>query len=164
MSEPRVICFGNPWHGDDGFGHHVFLRLHEHGVDAVDAGIAGLDALPYFAGCARAVVVDAVRTGGPVGAIHRLRPAELQPPGGELSLHAVGVSGVLAALVAVHEQPPDVVLIGAEVGLLGPFSNCLSAPVEAAVPTAVRLVLRELRGGQPSVAGAGDATGSRSRT
>jgi hydrogenase maturation protease len=146
----RVICFGNPWHGDQGFGHHVFRRLHERGVDAVDAGGAGLDALPYFAGCGRAVVVGAVRTGGRVGAVHRLRPSEL-------GRHEIGA--VLAALAAVHAQPPEVVLIGAEVGVLGAFTDCLSAPVAAAVPTAVRLVLREC--GQPSVAGAGDGTGSR---
>jgi hydrogenase maturation protease len=64
----RVVCFGNPWHGDDGFGLHVLRRLPGE-VDAFDAGTAGLDALPYLESCAKAVLVDAVRTGAPVGTV-----------------------------------------------------------------------------------------------
>ena len=134
----NVICFGNPWHGDDGFGHHVFRRL-EGRVAAIDAGAAGLNALPYFEGCTKAVVVDAVRTGGRVGTVHRLVPSDLEPPGGEFSLHELGVSSLLAAL----REPPEVVVIGAEVGELRTFTDRLSPPLQAALPTAVDLVLRE---------------------
>jgi len=137
---PRVICFGNAWLGDDGFGHHVFRRLPAR-TDAVDAGIAGLNALPHFDGCSKAVVVDAVRTGAPPGTLHRLLPSDLGAPGGELSLHDLGVARVLAAL----REPPEVVLIGAEVGDLRTFTDRLSPPLEAAVATAVQLVLRECR-------------------
>lgn len=142
MNGARIVCFGNPWHGDDGFGHHVFRRL-PRGVAAVDAGTAGLDALPQFEGCAKAVVVDAVRTGGRIGAVHRLVPSELEPPGGELSLHDLGVNSLLRALAVLLREPPDVVLIGAEVGEIRTFTDRLSPPLEAALPTAVRLVLRE---------------------
>jgi hydrogenase maturation protease len=97
----HVVCFGNPWHGDDGFGHHVFRRLHEFGalppaVELFDAGVAGLNALPYFEHCSKAVMVDAVRVGAPVGTVHRLLPDELDPPGGELSLHELGVTSLQA--------------------------------------------------------------------
>ena len=138
MSGTRVVCFGNPWHGDDGFGQHVFRRL-PRGVAAVDAGTAGLSALPHFEGCAKAVVVDAVRTGGRIGTVHRLAVSDLEPPGGELSLHELGVNALLLAL----REPPDVVLIGAEVGEIRTFTDRLSPRLEAAVPIAVRLVLRE---------------------
>ena len=93
----HVICFGNPWHGDDGFGQHVFRRLPP-GVTAFDAGTAGLNALGYFEGCAKAVIVDAVRTGARAGTLHRLVPSDLEIPSGEFSLHELGVSTVLAAL------------------------------------------------------------------
>jgi hydrogenase maturation protease len=144
----HVVCFGNAWHGDDGFGLHVFSRLPERDLTArsavaFDAGTAGLNALGYFEGCAQAVIVDAVRAGGRAGAIHRLLPADLEPSGAQSSLHDLGVSGVLAALAAVAREPPEVVLIGAEVGDLHTFTDRLSAPLEAALPTAVRLVLRE---------------------
>jgi hydrogenase maturation protease len=139
VSAVHVVCFGNAWHGDDGFGHHVFQSLPP-GIAAFDAGTAGLNALGYFEGCAKAVIVDAVRTGAPVGTVHRLLPHDLETPSGEFSLHELGVSAILAAL----PEPPDVVLIGAEVGELRTFTDRLSAPVEAAVPAAVQLVLREL--------------------
>jgi len=147
VSGARVICFGNPWHGDDGFGHHVFLRLPP-GLEAVDAGTAGLNALGHFEDCARAVLVDAVRTGARVGTVHRLVPGDLEAPGGEFSLHDLGVTSLLAAL----DAQPDVVLIGAEVGELQPFTNRLSPALEAAVPTAVQLVLREVTNSAGSVA------------
>jgi hydrogenase maturation protease len=134
-----VICFGNAWHGDDGFGQHVLRRLPA-GVAAFDAGTAGLNALGYFEDCDKAVIVDAMRTGAPVGTVHRLLPRDLESPSGEFSLHELGVGAVLAAL----REPPDVVLVGAEVGEVHAFTDRLSAPVEAAVPEAVRLVLREV--------------------
>jgi hydrogenase maturation protease len=140
MSGTHVVCFGNAWHGDDGFGQHV-LRSLPAGIEAFDAGTAGLDALGYFEDCDKAVIVDAVRTGAPVGTVHRLLPGDLAIPGDELSLHELGVSSVLAAL----PEPPDVVIIGAEVGEVRAFSDRLSAPVAAAVPEAVELVLREVR-------------------
>jgi hydrogenase maturation protease len=138
VSGTRVVCFGNPWHGDDGFGHHVFRRLPGR-IAAFDAGTAGLNALPYFEGCAKVVAVDAVRTGARVGTVHRLVASDLERPGGELSLHDLGLTSLLAAL----REPPDVVVIGAEVGELRMFTDRLSPPLEAAVPTALDLVVRE---------------------
>jgi hydrogenase maturation protease len=80
-----------------------------------------------------------VRTGGRVGTVHRLVPSDLEPPGGEFSLHELGVASLLAAL----REPPEVVVIGAEVGELRTFTDRLSPPLQAALPTAVDLVLRE---------------------
>ena len=108
-----------------------------------DAGIAGLNALPYFEDCAKAVMVDALSAGGPEGSVHRMVPNDLAPPGGELSLHELGLPGLLAALGTVSSEPPELILIGAQVGPVQPFTIELSAPVLAAVPAAARLVLRE---------------------
>jgi hydrogenase maturation protease len=138
VSAVHVVCFGNAWHGDDGFGQHVLRRLPAD-FPAFDAGTAGLNALGYFEGCDKAVIVDAVRTGARPGTVHRLVPSDLESAGGELSLHELGVSAVLAAL----REPPDIVLIGAEVGDVQAFTDRLSPPLAAAVPEAVRLVLRE---------------------
>lgn len=144
----HVVCLGNPWHGDDGFGTHVFRRLHDLGglppaVELVNAGVAGLNALPCLDACAKAVFVDAVRVGAPVGSVHRLAAPQLEPPGGELSLHELGLSSLLAAHAAVSGDAPEVVLIGAQVGTVEVFTDGLSAPLRAAVPTAARMVARE---------------------
>jgi Ni,Fe-hydrogenase maturation factor len=55
----HVVCFGSAWHGDDGFGLHVYGRLREvealpRGSRIFEAGTAGLDALACFERCARA--------------------------------------------------------------------------------------------------------------
>jgi hydrogenase maturation protease len=144
----HVVCFGNPLHGDDGFGSHVFRHLSELcrlplAVELFDAGVAGLNALPYFDGCSKAVMVDAVSVGAPLGTVHRLVPADLEPPGGELSLHELGVTSLLAALRAASNHPPELVLIGAQTGQVRTFTSELSPPVRAAVPVAARFVLRE---------------------
>ena len=70
----HVIGFGNLWQGDDGFGIHVLRRLGElpRHVKVFDGGIAGFGALGYFEACSKAVIVDALRTGGRVGRVRRL--------------------------------------------------------------------------------------------
>jgi hydrogenase 3 maturation protease len=140
-----VLCLGNPWHGDDGFGHHVFERLRaEHVLPAdvavVDAGVAGLNALRWLDGCAKAVFVDAVRTGAPVGTVHRLEPGELEPPGAEFSLHELG----LASLLAAAGDGAELVVIGAEVGPVQTFTEVLSPSLRAAVPAVAAMVAREV--------------------
>jgi hydrogenase maturation protease len=150
----HVVCLGNPWHGDDGFGHHVLRSLRERddlppGVELFDAGIAGLDALPRFDRCAKAIIVDAVRVGAPAGTLHRLVPGDFEPPGGELSLHELGLPGLLAALRAVSSHPPEVVVIGAEVERVRAFTEALSAPLREALPAAAAMVVRECRPSAP---------------
>ena len=152
----HVICFGNPWQGDDGFGAHVFRRLRERHdlpphAKVFDAGIAGFAAIGFFEGCSKAVIVDALKTGGRVGRVHRLGAADLAPPGPELSLHAFGVAHLLTALPIVFEgrAMPEVVIIGAEVGEVGRFTDELTPPLQAAIDRAVRLMRRELIGQIP---------------
>jgi hydrogenase maturation protease len=148
----HVICFGNPWQGDDGFGTHVFRRLRElrglpgH-VEVFDAGIAGLGAIGYFEGCRKAVIVDALKTGVRVGRVRRLRVDDLLPPSSELSLHAFGVAHLLTALPIVFEgrAMPEVVLIGAETGEVHRFTDELTPPLRAAIDKAARLVRREMK-------------------
>jgi hydrogenase maturation protease len=148
----HVLCFGNPWQGDDGFGAHVFRRLRKlrglpgH-VALFDAGIAGLGALGYFEGCRKAVIVDAIKTGGRVGRVRRLRAADLLPHGLEFSLHAFGVAYLLTALPIVFEgrAMPEVVIIGAEIGDVRRFSDELTPPLRAAIDKAARLVRRETK-------------------
>lgn len=147
MAAACVLCLGNPWHGDDGFGHHVFEHLRDAcvlpaSVALVDAGVAGLNALRWLDGCPKAVCVDAVRVGARVGTVLRLAPSELEAPGAELSLHELGLTSLLAAA----GDAADVVVIGAEVGPVRAFSDALSPAVRAAVPTAAAMVALELAG------------------
>jgi hydrogenase maturation protease len=149
MAAPvHVIGFGNPWHGDDGFGVHVIARLRREralpdGVALFDGGVAGLGALALFEGCRKAVVVDALRSGAAPGSVHRLAPGELAEAGAAASLHELGVAHLLAALALAPGAAPEVVLVCAEIGAIRPFSDELTPAVAAAVEPAIELVLRE---------------------
>jgi hydrogenase maturation protease len=152
----HILCFGNVWQGDDGFGLHVLERLRQRcclppHVGTFDAGTAGLNALPLFEGCRRAVLVDAVKTGANIGRLHRLSLNSRAPNPGQQGLHGAGVEHLLAALPAAFGggTVPELVLIGAEVGQIAPFTTVLSPPVAAAVAPAIRLIALEFRSCQP---------------
>jgi hydrogenase maturation protease len=146
----HVICFGNPFHGDDGFGAHVFRRLAEPGAlppmaRLFEAGTSGLTALAFFAGCRKAVLVDARRGGGIIGEVRRLLPEEVGSPGPEFSVHNLGVAHLLAALPIAFEgrELPEVVIVTAEVEAIQPFADRLGLPFQAAIDRAILLVRQE---------------------
>jgi hydrogenase maturation protease len=146
----HILCFGNLWHGDDGFGLHVLRQLREQRrrlpphVSTFDAGTAGLNALPLFEGCTKAVLVDAVKTGANIGQVHRLSLDDYVPDAVQQGMHGLGVDSLLAALpTALAATAPELVLIGAEVGQIAPFTTLLSPPVAVATAQAVKLVVLE---------------------
>jgi hydrogenase maturation protease len=146
----HIICFGNLWQGDDGFGIRVFQRLSDQSdwpahVRLFEAGTAGLAALDYFEGCRKAVVVDALKSGGAPGLVRRFTMDEIDLPDDEYSLHQFGVNHLLAAVTAAFagRETPEVVVIGAEIGKIAPFTNRLSPALEAALETVVELVALE---------------------
>ena len=110
-----------------------------------EAGAAGLAALGYFEGCRKAVIVDALKTGGTPGDVHRLALDEIDVPEEAYSLHQLGVNHLLSALTVAFagRDIPNVVVIGAEVGEIDPFTNRLSAALEAALEPVVELIRRE---------------------
>src|SRR5262245_8419601 len=146
----HIVCFGNLWQGDDGFGMHVFQRLAAMRslppqVQVFDAGTAGLSALSYFDNCSKAVIVDAIQIGGQIGSVYRLHGADLDLSDQEFSLHGIGVNHLLTVLPVVFEgrTMPEVVVIAAEIGAIHPFTDILTPPVEAAVEKVINLVHKE---------------------
>ena len=144
----HVVCFGNLWQGDDGFGLRVFERLRNRcawpaHIKVFEAGTAGLAALAYFEGCRKVVIVDALKTGGVPGSVRRLALDEIDVPDEAYSLHQLGVNHLLAALRATGRALPEVVVIGAEVGEIHPFTDRLSPVLEAALEPVVELIERE---------------------
>ncbi|HEY7184140.1 MAG TPA: hydrogenase maturation protease [Blastocatellia bacterium] len=146
----HVICFGNLWQGADGFGVRVFQRLCDRSdwpahVKMFEAGTAGLAALDYFEGCRKVVIVDALKNGGPPGRVSRLALDEIDLPDEAYSMHQLGVNHLLAAMKAAFagRDTPEVVVIGAEVGEIDPFTDRLSPALEAALEPVVDLILHE---------------------
>jgi hydrogenase maturation protease len=144
MSARHIVCFGNEWHGDDGFGVRVWERLRRLAwppdVAVFNAGIAGLDALPYLEDCDRAILVDALAGAGKIGEVRLFRPEDLaafRPP---RTGHEAGIPYVLEALKVIRDPPPDILIAGAAVGAIEPFSPGLSPAAEQAVSVTVRLI------------------------
>jgi hydrogenase maturation protease len=144
----HVLCFGNPWQGDDGFGLHVLRRLRERRslppyVSTFDAGTAGLNALPLFDGCTKAVLVDAVKTGAHIGQVHRMSLDHCTLNAAPQGMHGAGLEHLLAALpiAFADSATPELVLIAAEIGQIAPFTTGLSPPVAEAIPQALELVM-----------------------
>ncbi len=154
MSEPRILiaCIGNIFLGDDGFGCEVARRLAARELPGearlVDFGIRGFDlAYALLDGYEVTIFVDATPRGGEPGTLYTIEPdlselneldaqAMLVEPHGMNPLKVLGMvksmGGTFRRILLVGCEPET---LGGEAGQMG-----LSAPVEAAVGEAVRVV------------------------
>ena len=132
----RIVCFGNPLHGDDGVGPAVAARLAEgplpDGVAVVDAGTPGPAALALFENCDRVIVVDASAPAGAPGRVWSPTVEEIAPENVRAG-HGVGVGHLLACLAALGAPPPRVEILAVEAASVAAFRPGLSAPVARAV-------------------------------
>ena len=153
MTTIHIICFGNLWQGDDGFGTHDFRALSRaplpEQVRLFDAGISGLSALICFEGCEKAIIVDALSWHGKIGRVHRLGSDDALPLGKTHSTHQMGLNYLLEALpIALAAQRlPDIVIYGAEIEQPQAFIDRLSPPVESAVAVVEGLIRTEVYAG-----------------
>lgn len=168
---PRTLVagVGNIFLGDDGFGVETVRRLTAEGplpehVEAVDIGVRGVHlAYQLLDGYDTFLLVDATARGGAPGTVYLIEAGVPGQAGGEGGAAGDGPAGTGQALLDGHRMSPDSVLallgtLCAGTGSTPPrrilVVGCepadveegigLSAPVEAAVPEAVRLVRRLL--------------------
>ncbi len=146
---PLVVGVGNRVRRDDGVGPEVADRVRAARPDLAVVELSG-DAstmIELWAG-RDVVVVDAVRTGAPVGTCHRWRLGaegwDRPLPPSRLSSHLIGVREAIDLATALDRLPPVLVVVGVEVVDLG-VGPGLSDPVAAAVDAAVELVLESVR-------------------
>ncbi len=160
-----VAGVGNVFLGDDGFGVEVVRRLARAplppDVEVTDYGIRGLHlAYRLLDPVALLVVVDVARGGGAPGTLRVIEPdvAALAP--GAPDAHGFDLAATLAAVGALGGRLPPVRIVGCEPASLEEGIG-LSAPVEAAIEPAVRLVRelveRAVTAAAPQVAGEGNA-------
>jgi hydrogenase maturation protease len=136
----HIICFGNPLHGDDGFGPAVYQRLASFplpdGLRLFDCGTAGLGALSAFDECDEAVVVDALAPAGSPGRLSYPSPEEIFLEN-VVAGHASGVGYLLRVLATRPDRSPKIRILAAEAATVAPFQPGLSEPVARAVEEAV---------------------------
>ena len=144
MSERfRILCFGNPLHGDDGFGPAVSLALRrmllQTQVDIIDCGTRGIDALHFFENCQHVLIIDAM-AGQEAGRLHLLAAHQIPMENSGSGGHGAGVGYLLAAVRETIAHPPQIDVIAVEIGSPRAFSPGLSLEVAAAVAEATELI------------------------
>ncbi len=151
MTAPVVLVagIGSPYRGDDGVGPLVAATVATGSLAARDVGPLEdpLDLLGVWDGADLVVVVDAVRSGAPVGTLRVLELNAETPrdaPGGPAvtSTHGIGLAGVLRLARAIDRAPRRLVVVAVE-GQTFELGGAMSDAVAASVPEAVRRV-REL--------------------
>lgn len=143
-----VIGIGNPLRADDGAGAEVVRRLAGRVPPEVRLlALSGEPAelLDAWDGLDAVVVVDAVRTGGTPGMIHRLDASDtpLAARTGSPSTHGLGLAEALELGRALGRLPARVIVVGIEAGD-DSDGDVLSAPVEDAIDEAAALVVSAL--------------------
>ena len=147
-----VAGIGNVFLGDDGFGVAVVQRLagrtFRPGVTIKDFGIRGFDlAFDLVDGADVTILVDATARGGAPGTLYTIEPELPQPGDGDasqsLATHGMDPVSVLKMAQTLGGRLGRIFLVGCEPETLGPENEGhmgLSAPVEAAVDEAVRII------------------------
>jgi len=146
-----VLGLGNILLQDEGLGVRALEQLvTQHrlpaDIQALDGGTLGLDLLPYLEQATDLLILDAVQTGQPPGALVRLEgdaiPSALSL---KLSVHQVGLQELLALGNLQGTLPRRIVLWGMEPASLE-WGLDLSPAVAARLDDLVGAVAQELDG------------------
>jgi hydrogenase maturation protease len=146
-----VAAVGNLWLRDDGFAGEVAKRLRERelpgDVAVADFGTGGLDlAYEVMRGYEALVLVDVSRQGGDPGTLYVMEvdPDSIEggiEDGAQIDPHGMDPQTVLRFVKATGGWPGKVVVVACEPEQVDEVGMGLSAPVDAAVDGAVRLVV-----------------------
>ena len=146
MAKPRflVVGVGNELLSDDGVGIHLLRELQREpnpDVALIEVGTAILHGIEFLEGVERVLIVDAAKGGNPPGTLYRFE-AEAPPSGQPFSsIHAMGLRE--AAHMLLPPPLPSMTVLGIEPATLE-YGMSLSAPVTAALPSAVALARKTL--------------------
>jgi hydrogenase maturation protease len=147
-----VAGIGNIFLGDDAFGVEVVRRLADRNlpesVRVVDFGICGFDlAYALQDGYENTILVDACPRGQVPGTLYVIEPdlkalEDPASPPAAVEAHAMNPQSVLRMAQAMNIEVKNLLLVGCEPETLGGEEGQmgLSAPVEAAVAEAVKLL------------------------
>jgi hydrogenase maturation protease len=147
-----VLGLGNPLLRDDSVGLRVVEKLRGEldGIEHIDIDLdywGGLRLMERMIGYDRAIIIDAICTGGEPGTLHLLSPDDI-PTQRSTSAHDVNLPTALELGRQVGAKLPesdDILLIGIEAQDVLTFAENLTPDVEAAIPQAVSAVLTSLR-------------------
>jgi len=146
-----VLGLGNPILTDDGIGPRLVYELQkmvsDPDITLLEASLAGMDLMEMLVGYDRAVIIDAIRTGGKPGTIYRLTPDDLPQQRTDLtSEHQLGLLNALQMGEELSQpMPRNISIIAVEAEDIHTFSEQMTPLVEQALPTVIAMVLKELK-------------------
>lgn len=144
-----VLGIGNLLKGDDGVGVRVVEALERQrlprGVECLDGGTGGPSLIAHFEGLRALVIIDAVNLDRPPGSIRAFGLEEIEDAEStaRFSLHELGIMPMLELARQIGRLPPVVRIVGVQPERFDRALE-LSPAVEAAVPKAVEVVLKEI--------------------
>ncbi len=143
-----VLGVGEPLRQDDGLGPRVVGLARDRngpGVEFVERVTDPLDLLDRWSGARLAIVVDAMRSGAPVGTVRRLEAEEVERAVAEpaTSTHGLSLREAVALGRALGRLPERLVVVLVE-GVEMALGTELSPPVRAAVSRAANMIVAEL--------------------
>jgi hydrogenase maturation protease len=117
----------------------------------MESDLAGLGLLDALVGYQRAIIVDSIQTKeGKPGQIYRLGPEDLMASRHSVSPHDVNLLTALELGKTLElEVPQEVIIIAIEVTDVTTFGESCTTEVAAAIPQAVEIVAREVKGETP---------------
>jgi hydrogenase maturation protease len=150
-----VIGLGNPILGDDGVGWRVAEEVARQtatnpAVEVDCVALGGLSLMERLTGAERVILIDAIYTGTkPLGTLSHFTLNELPDlsAGHSASAHDTSLRNALNVGRSMNIPLPadeHVLIVAIETKNIYDFTQELSAPVAAAVPQAVTLVLDAL--------------------
>jgi hydrogenase maturation protease len=156
MPRTLLLGLGNPLLGDDGLGWKIAesvqhalaetqsLITNHQSLEIDFVSVGGLALMERMVGYDRAIVIDAVETGGPVGAVTCFDLSAL--PDHAAGHTAAPHDATLQTAVRLGRQlgahlPACITIIGVEARNLYEFTETLTPEAQAVIPRATRLVL-----------------------
>jgi hydrogenase maturation protease len=150
----RVIGIGNPLRGDDAIGLLVARRVRElvdPEVEVMELEGEPARLIDAWQGAGLAVVVDALKSDAPEGAVVRFdATADPLPPSvSASSTHALGLEEAIEIARVLDRLPEHLVVFGIQ-GSRFQAGSDLSPAVAAAIEPAAEAVLRERERADPA--------------
>ena len=140
VSELHVLGIGSPF-GDDQLGFEVVKLLQQKPVlrhfTPEQLHIAycdrpGMYLLELMKGAQTVFLIDAVKTGAPIGTLHRFENEDIESMSDSLSTHALGIAEAIKIGAILQTLPQNVVLYAVEIGDVQ-FQFTLSKPIELSI-------------------------------
>ncbi len=145
----RVIGLGNELRGDDAIGLEIARRLRrEPGLEVLEHRGEALDLLGLWEPSETVALIDAMRSGEPVGTLHRYDAGDVampRPPLLRAAGHSVTVSDAIELGRGLRRLPERLIVFGIE-GECFDLGAGLSPAARAVLEPLSRLIAGELRG------------------